>query len=64
VRIFAEASTSGTAKTIVPLSSCSLGGLTVAQRPRSTYSTKSRIAASFAAGSSTGSALPITTTDL
>ena len=48
VRTFADASTSGTASTIVAFNSCSLGGRTVAQRPRSTYSTKSRIAASLA----------------
>ena len=37
----------GTATTIVPFSSCSVGGLTSFQRPFSTYSTKSRIAAAF-----------------
>ena len=36
---------------------------TVAQRPRITYSTKSRMAARLAASPSTGSALPITTTE-
>jgi hypothetical protein len=36
VRTFADASTNGTASTIVAFNSCSLGGRTVAQRPRST----------------------------
>src|SRR5213594_972425 len=63
VRTLAEASTSGTDTTIVPFNSCSVGGRTVDQRPRITYSTKSRMAASFAASPSTGSAWPITTTE-
>src|SRR6266571_4012783 len=54
VRTFAEASTSGTERTIVPFNSCSLGGRTVAQRPRITYSTKSSIAASLAGSPSPG----------
>src|SRR5579883_3044334 len=63
VRTFADATTSGTASTMVRLSTCDVGGRTVAHRPRITYSTKSRIAASFAASPSTTSALPTTTTD-
>src|SRR5581483_1860699 len=63
VRTFAAASTGGTASTRVPLGSCDVGGRTLAHRPRITYSTKSRIAASFAASPSTTSALPTTTTD-
>src|SRR5712692_4785050 len=42
VRTLAEASTSGTERTMVPFNSCSVGGRTAAQRPRMTYSTKSR----------------------
>src|SRR5277367_6354251 len=50
VRVFAETSTSGTASTIVAFNSFSLGGRTVSQRPRITYSTNLRMASSFIFG--------------
>src|ERR1700751_2329862 len=55
VRILADASTKGTARIIVAAISDGVGGRTVAQRPRTTYLTKSRMAVIVASGPSTTS---------
>ena len=63
VRTFADASSSGSDSTLVAFSSLRVGGRASAKRPGSSFSVNASSTAYFSSGSSTGVAVPSTTTE-